>query len=156
MWESFKEVCILRREEEDPGTSVRRISAAEDIGGPLVRRTHHEQSPYLCDTQRVQALIPPDHCARVMSSQWLLANCKHTVCSNNLFTSEVGFTRDGTVSFHNTHVCVDGNPHITVASIHQHTFSTNFCVGILGDRLFRTSCLTYQSYRRSVSIFFVG
>lgn len=42
--------------------------------------------------------------------------CKHTVCSEYLVTDEVRFTRDGTVNFHDTHVCVEDNPHTTVPS----------------------------------------
>jgi hypothetical protein len=55
-WARFREVRVLRRAEEDPGTSVRRIAAAEGIGVPLAWRTLH---PY--HIQRVQALTPPDH-----------------------------------------------------------------------------------------------
>jgi hypothetical protein len=38
----FLEVRILRRAEEDHGTSVRRIVAAAGIGVPLVRKILHE------------------------------------------------------------------------------------------------------------------
>jgi hypothetical protein len=34
------------------------------------------------------------------------------------------------VNFHNTHVWVDDNPHITVASKHHHRFYISFRVGI--------------------------
>jgi hypothetical protein len=39
------------------------------------------------------------------------------------------------VNFHNTHVWLNDNPHTFVASRHQHRFSINVCVGILGDQL---------------------
>jgi hypothetical protein len=55
--------------------------------------------------------------------------------ANILFTNEAGFIGDGTVNFHNNHVWVDDNPHTTEASRHQHQFSINVWVGILGDQL---------------------
>jgi hypothetical protein len=53
----FREVHILRRVEEDPKTSVRRITAASNIDVHLVWRILHEQSfdPYII--QRMQALL---------------------------------------------------------------------------------------------------
>jgi hypothetical protein len=69
------EVRILRRVEEDPGTSVRGIKAAEGIGVPLVWRILHEQSLYPYHIQRVQALTPADHRASVVYCHWLLAKC---------------------------------------------------------------------------------
>jgi hypothetical protein len=126
IWASFLGVCILRRVEEHPGTSVQRISTAEGIGVPLVRRILHEQSYYPYHTQQVQAL-PSDHCAWMMFSKWLLAKCTVNTQfgANFLFTDEVGSTREGTVTFHNTHVWVDDSTHTTIASIHQHLFFTN-------------------------------
>jgi hypothetical protein len=42
-------------------------------------------------------------------------------CFAMLFTDEVGLTRDGTImSFHNIRIWVADNPHITMASRHQH------------------------------------
>jgi hypothetical protein len=120
------EVRVLRRVEEDTGTSVRRISAAESIGVPLVWRILHEQSLYPYHIQRGQALIPPGHRARVVYCHWLLAKCvvNPRFVANILFTDEVGFKRDSVVNFHNTHVWVDDNPHTTVASRNQLGFSS--------------------------------
>jgi hypothetical protein len=74
---------------------------------------HH---PY--HIQQVQALNPPDHPARVLFCQWLLAKCivNTQLVANILFTDEVGFTRDGIVNFHNIHVWVDNNLHTSEAS----------------------------------------
>jgi hypothetical protein len=131
------EVRVLRRVEDHPGTSVRRIAAAEGIGVPLVWRTVHEQLLHPYHIQRVQALTPPDHRARVVYCHWLLAKCvvNPRFVANILFTDKAGFTRDGIVNFHNTHVWVDDNPHTTVASRHQHRFSINVWVGIVGDEI---------------------
>jgi hypothetical protein len=69
------EVRVLRRVEEGPGTSVRRTAAAEGIVIPLVWRILHEQSFYPYHIQRVKALTPPDHRARVVYCHWLFAKC---------------------------------------------------------------------------------
>jgi hypothetical protein len=69
------EVCVFRRVREDARTSVQRILAAEGIGIPLVWRTVHELSLYLCHIQQVQALTPPDHHAGVMFCKWILTKC---------------------------------------------------------------------------------
>jgi hypothetical protein len=116
------EVLVLRRIEEDPGTSVRSIAAAEGIGVLLVWRILHEQSLYPYHIQRVQVLTPPDHCARAVFCQLLLAKyCVNTqFVAHILFTEEAGLTTHGIVNFHNTHVWVDDNPHTTVASRHHH------------------------------------
>jgi hypothetical protein len=129
------EVRVLRRVEENPRTSVHRNAAAEGIGVPHVWRILHEQSLYPYHIQRVQALTPPDHHARVVYCHWLLAKCvvNPQFVANILFTDEAGFTRDGIVNFRNTHVRVDDNPHTTVASKH-HQFSINVWVGIIGDK----------------------
>jgi hypothetical protein len=120
---------------------VRRTAAAESIGVPLAWRILREQSLYPYHIQRVQDLTPPDHRERVVYCHRILA--KYAVnprfVANTLFTDEAGFTRDGIVNFHNTHVWVDDNPHTTVASRHQHQFSINIWVDIVA---LRTSCLT--------------
>jgi hypothetical protein len=130
MWASFREVSILKRVEEGPGTSVQRIAAPEGIGVPLVSRIFQEQSVYPHHIQRVQALTPTDHRARTMFCQLLLAMCfvNTQFVANILFTDEVGFTKDSIVNFRNTNVWVDDNPHTTVASRHQHRFSVNVSV----------------------------
>jgi hypothetical protein len=134
---SLREVRILRRVEEDPGTSARRIAAAEVIGVPLVWRILHEQSLYPYHIQRAQVLTPPDHRARVVFCQRLLAKCvvNTQLVANILLTDEAESTRDGIMNFHNTHVLVDDNPHATAVSRSQHRFSINVWVGIFGDQL---------------------
>jgi hypothetical protein len=113
--------------DQNPRTNVRRIAAAVGIGVPLFWRILHEQSLYPYHIQRVQALTPPNHRARVVFCQWLLAKClvNTQFVADILFTDEAGFTRECIVSFHHTHVWVDDNPHTTVAARHQHRFSVN-------------------------------
>jgi hypothetical protein len=102
--------------EEDPGTSVRRIAAVEGV--PLVLRILHEQSLYPYHIQRVHVLTPPDHRARAVFCQWLLAKClvNTQFVANILLIDEAGFIRDGTVNFHSTHDSVDDNPHTILTS----------------------------------------
>jgi hypothetical protein len=73
---SFREFRILRRVEEDPGTSVQRTAAAESIGVPFIRRILHERSLYTCHIQRVQAITPPD-----LSMASRRTRCKPTFCT---------------------------------------------------------------------------
>lgn len=126
---------ILARIEHNPGASVRRISAEVGISYPLVWRTLHEQLLYPYHVQRVQALNPLDHQARMVFCRWFLRNDAEDprFLANILFTDEAGFTRNGVVNFHNTHVWADENPHAVMESGHQTRFSLNIWMGIVGD-----------------------
>lgn len=55
----FREVCVLRRVEEEPLTSVRRIAAAEGISVPIVWSILHEQSITLPTPNPVNANPKP-------------------------------------------------------------------------------------------------
>lgn len=117
------QVRISRIVAEDPATSMQRIAAADGIGFLLLWRILHKQSLYSYHIQRVQG--------------WLLAKCvvNTQFVANILFTDEAGFTGNGTVNSHSTHVCGDGSSHTTVAARHQYQLSINVWVGILGDQL---------------------
>jgi hypothetical protein len=86
--------------------------------------------------------------------KWLFEKCVVNIqfVGNIMFTDEAGFTRDGIVTSHNTHVWVDNNPHTTVTSRHQHRFSINVWVNILGDQFPRPvvlpNRLTFAVYSR--------
>jgi hypothetical protein len=81
----------------------------------------------------VQGHASPNHSARAVFFQWLLAKCvvNTQFVANTLFTDEVEFTRDNIVNCHNIHVWVNDNPHTTEVSRHQHCFSINVWVDIL-------------------------
>jgi Transposase. len=128
---------ILALVEQNPGTSVRRISAEVGISGPLVWRILHEQLLYPYHVQRVQALNPiNDHQARLVFCRWFLRHDAEDprFLANILFTDEAGFTRNGVFNFHNTHIWADENPHALIESGHQARFSLNIWMGIVGDR----------------------
>jgi hypothetical protein len=120
------EIRASYRELEDPRTSFRRLAGADGIGVPLVSRSLREQSLYPYHIQRVQAPTSPDHRARVVFCQRLLAKCvvNTQFVANILFTDEAGFIKECTVNFRNGHVWVNGNPPI------------NVWVRILGDEPF--------------------
>lgn len=130
------EEAVLARVEQNPETSVRRISAEVGISAPLVWRILHEQLLYPYHVQRVQALNPLDHEARLVFCRWFLRSDAEDprFLSDILFTDEAGFTRNGVVNFHNTHVWADENPHALLESRHQARFSLNIWMGILGGR----------------------
>jgi hypothetical protein len=125
-WVCFREVRILRRDEEDLGTSVLRNEAAKGINVPSVWRILHEQSFYPYPIQRMQVLTP-DHRARAVFCMWLVVKCvvNTQFAVNTPFIDQTGFTRDGILIFRNTHVWADDNPQPSVASIYQHPFSIN-------------------------------
>jgi hypothetical protein len=130
IWASFRDVRVLRRAEEDHGTSVLRIAAAEGIGVPVVWRILHEQSFHPHHKERVHVLTPPHHRARVGFCQSLLAEClvNTQFLATVLFTDKARFTMGGIENFHNIHIRVDVNPHTSVASRYQHRFSINVWV----------------------------
>jgi hypothetical protein len=119
-----KAVRVLRSVEGVPGNSVRNIAAAEVIDVFLVWIILHEKSLYPYHSQRVQALTPTDHHARVAFCQWIVEKylVKTQFEANILFTHEAGFTMDGLKNFHNTHVWIDDNPHIKTSTTIFHQY----------------------------------
>jgi hypothetical protein len=109
--------------EEDPRTSVQRIAATESIGVPLVWRILYEQSLYSFHIQRVQATFSDHHAT-------LLAKCVVSAqfVVDILFNDEVGFTRDGIVTF-----IVPMSEWMTVPTPPWHQ-DVNIDWGILGDQ----------------------
>lgn len=128
---------VLEHVEENPGTSVRRISAVEGVAKSVVWNILHEQLLYPYHVQRVQALQPHDRPGRMQFCQWFLQMCAHDphFTAKVLFTDEAGFTRDGIVNFHNTHVWADANPYALEERRNQQRFCINVWAGIHGDRL---------------------
>lgn len=128
---------ILRRVENDPGTSVRRIALMEHVSPQIVWLTLHTQLLYPYHVQRVQALGPVDFPGRRNFCRWFSEELAHdpNFSANVLCTDEAGFTRNGIMNFHNTHQWSDENPHAIIESRHQERFSINVWAGIIGDRL---------------------
>jgi hypothetical protein len=114
IWASYQEVCVLRRAEEDPRTSVQRTAPVRSIS-VLLSEEFSICNNFTHTTSRKckhSPLSPPDHLARLFA-KWVVNT---QFVANILCSDKAEFTRDGIVNFHNTHAWVDDNPHITVAS----------------------------------------
>lgn len=85
----------------------------------------------------MQVLIAPNYDSRLAFCRFVLRKVEESpnFAANILFTDEPIFTNNGIINFHNNHVWTDENPHAVVESRHQHRFSLNVWLGILGDRL---------------------
>jgi len=131
-----REERMLDDISEEPGTSTRRIAAAERVSQTLCGSSS-EQLLYPYHLQRVQALRPLDYPPRRQFCQWLLQQCARDLdfLSRMFFTDEAAFTRDGIVNFHNLHAWADVSPHNILESRHQQRFSLNIWAGVLGDQL---------------------
>jgi hypothetical protein len=85
----------------------------------------------------VQAITPPDHHAMIVFCKWILTKniVKSQFVANFLFTDEMGFKSDGILNCHNILLREENSLTTTMASRHQHWFSTIVWVGTLGDQL---------------------
>ncbi|XP_066253696.1 uncharacterized protein, partial [Euwallacea similis] len=128
---------ILRRIEENPGTSTRKIVAVLNISHKVVWTVLKEQQLYPYHIQRVQALLPQDYPPRIQFSQLILQKVAldPQFLSRVLFTDEATFSRSAIINFHNNHIWADENPHSIVDERFQHQFSLNVWAGIVGDYL---------------------
>lgn len=128
---------VLTAVEENPSTSVRRISLEHGISKSSVWRILHNQQLYPYHIQRVQCLTDRDFPPRFNLCQWFLQKIAlfHLFLSNILFTDEAGFSREGIFNFHNNHCWADENPQEISQRRHQVRFSLNVWIGIVGDNL---------------------
>lgn len=128
---------VLQLIAVNPSTSTRRISDRENIPKSTVCEILHEQLLHPYHLQRVQALKPQDFQPRLEFCEWLQMKCRQDrfFLDKVLFTDEAGFTREGIVNFHNSHVWADVNPYAFFEGRFQDKFSINVWAGILGDRL---------------------
>lgn len=146
------ELDILRRVEDNPNISTRRLAAELNVSHPLIWRILREQQLYPYHIQRVQVLAPLDYDARRIFCHWVLRKLAETpnFAAQVLFSDEAGFSRDGIFNFHNSHVWADENPHAVVELHHQNRFSLNVWLAIFGDCLigpvFLPNRLTGQVY----------
>lgn len=128
---------ILDSVEENPGVSIRRLSAQIGVSEFVVWRTLNEQGLHPYHVQKVQALQPGDELRRQQFCGWLIQKCAEepNFLRSILFTDEAGFTRDGVFNVHNTHIWSDENPHAIRESHHQQKFSVNVWAGIIDNIL---------------------
>lgn len=98
-------------------------------------RILHWEHLYPYHLQRVQALEPHDHQARLAFCQWFL-NQQPNFGWNVLFTDESEFTRDGINNFHNQHLWAIDNPYAVIKDRNQRRFSVNVWGGIFANHVF--------------------
>lgn len=131
------EEVVLQEIDENPATSTRKIASNVNISHVAVWRILKRQMLYPYHIQRVQGLLPQDFPLRVAMCQWF----QNRIVQNPrflqqvLFTDEANFSRDKIRNFHNNHLWSDENPQAIMERHHQHTFSVNVWVGVVGDHL---------------------
>ncbi|KAL7640497.1 UNVERIFIED_CONTAM: hypothetical protein RMT77_008772 [Armadillidium vulgare] len=147
---------VLQELEDSPTTSTRKIAATLHISHSTVFRVLKNQLLYPYHFQRVQALLPTDFPARVALCRWMQQKIAHNPhhLAEVFFIDEANFSRDAISNFHNNHIWAGENPHAIVESRHQHQFSLNVWVGIVGDHLigpfFLPARLTGDVYRHDL------
>lgn len=131
------EEAVLNAIEDEPSTSVRKISANLGVNRDLVWTILKDQQLYPYHIQRVQALLPQDYPPRVMFCQWMLQKIAQNpqFIADVLFTDEASFSRDPIMNFHNNHIWSEENPHAVTEARFQQQFSLNVWVGIFRDSL---------------------
>lgn len=143
---------LLNAVDNDPSTSVRKLSREHNVSKSSVHRILKEQLLYPFHVQKVHSMTAADYPARLEYSQWFLRQqqADNTFVSNVLFTDESGFTRDGVMNSRNMHLWDDENPHGTIQTRNQHRFMVNVWAGIVGNHLigpyFIDGILTGQKY----------
>jgi hypothetical protein len=98
-------VRVLRRVEEDLGTSVRRTAAFEGIGAPLVWRILSVNSYF---TYTTSSGSKPSLLMTTVQGCVLPMDSHKIVVPNILFTDEAGFTRHGIAN-------LDDNPQTSMS-----------------------------------------
>lgn len=129
---------ILDAVADTPSTSTRKLAAQLNTPKTIIHEVLREQLLYPYHLQKVHELTPEDFPRRIQFANWLLdqQRTNPNFVSMILFTDEAGFTKNGIVNLHNSHVWADGNPHAAVVSHHQHQFqSINIWAGIIGNFL---------------------
>lgn len=127
----------LRIIDDHPETSTRKIALQLNVSSKTVWDILKENLLYPYHIQRVQALLANDYPLRMNFCRWfseMTTNNPHFAASV-LFTDEANFSRDAIMNFHNNHLWAQENPHATVETRFQHTFSVNVWAGIIGDYL---------------------
>lgn len=144
---------VLNEIEENRTTSTRKIGLNVNVSSSTVFRILKNNLLYPYHIQRVQALLPTDFPLRVNLCHWMQQKIGENpqFLGQILFTDEAKFSREAIINFHNNHIWADENPHAILEGRHQHQFSLNVWVGIVGDHLtgpfFLPPRLTGEVYR---------
>lgn len=128
---------VLERVTEDLKISTRRLGNELEVSKDVVHRVIREQLLFPYHLQKVQELLPVDMEMRMTFCQ-LIQNRRiqdRYFGKKILFTDEATFTRCGIFNMRNEHVYAEQNPHMIVATHHQHQFKVNVWAGIIGDKI---------------------
>lgn len=133
-----QEQAILNAVAEDPRCSTRGIARLFNINSnKTVHQVLKDDHQYPYRFRKVQPLLPADYRQRVNFCNWLLSRIEEQPDFHNniLYTDEATFTRDGVFNSHNLHEWAHENPHNKKPFGHQHRFSLNVWLGIIGTRI---------------------
>jgi len=128
-----EEEDIVQMVQSSPRASTRRIARCLRVPHMRVWRTLHAEGMYPYHVQREQHLGPGDFAERLEFCKWL--NDSRELYSYIMFTDESQFNRDGVNNTHKSHVWGDENPHATVESNFQQSFSVNKWCEVLDHQL---------------------
>lgn len=128
---------VLQLVDEDPYTSVRKLSTACNTSKTTVRTILRNQLLHPYHIQKVHTLLAADYPPRLEFARFFLEKQRRNpnFISEVLFTDEAGFTRDGIINCHNLHIWNDENPHAVVQTKHQERFIINVWMGLVGNYL---------------------
>lgn len=128
---------VLALVEEDPFTSIRRVSRATGVSIATVHRILRRNNQHPYHVQRVQALLPRDYAPRVAFCREMLRRCRQdpNFFDCILWSDESSFRRLGVFNMHNLHFWAVENPRIRREDRFQYQFGINLWAGILGGRL---------------------
>lgn len=128
---------ILADVEENPTTSVRRISRRTGVARSTVHRILKRNSLYPYHVQRVQALLPSDFQKRMDFCREMIRRCRQDSLFFNLimWSDESCFKRLGVFNMHNLHHWAIENPRIVREHRFQHQFGVNLWAGILNGKI---------------------
>lgn len=131
------EEAVLNSVEENPNTSVRRLSSEFEVSRSTIHRILQEQLLYPYRLNRIHEILPQDCDARSNFCHWLLdrQNEDNRFVRRILMTDEASFTNNGMINRHNSHTWSDVNPHATFIHHRQHRFSINVWAGIVDNYL---------------------
>lgn len=128
------EIAVLAAVTLNPSMSSREIERQSAINRTSILRIlkRHKFHPY--HLSRVQELTENDFHQRLEFCDWALSQTNNFF-ENVMFTDEATFTKDGSINSRNMHYWSVENPHWFRQIDHQHRWSVNVWIGILGNRI---------------------
>ncbi|XP_070521818.1 uncharacterized protein [Cardiocondyla obscurior] len=128
---------ILRRFEDDPRSSIRRVARALGLPNALVHRVVREEGLHPYHYQRVQQLLPRDEEQRAIFCQGFLAQCRRNESFPNfiLWTDEALFTPNGIFNSKNFVLWSEENPHAIRRTAFQYRWQLHVWAGVIENQI---------------------